>query len=155
MGVNPKTRFCEGGREYRLLTSRARIFSRARAVDFFCFLRQSLPWVVRLRECPLGELPVYDYLWGRNNITFLAKLSNFTNFCFKCLLQLFHHLRNFIRHLKKHLLISQLKNPYVAGVWISHETLLLSVWSNCFVPGRVKPFTPTYSYHIWHSVSRN
>ena len=70
---------------------------------------------------------MYDYLWGRNDITFPAKLSNFTNFCFKSLLQLFHHLRNFIRHLKKASSDITAKNPLHFGVWIADETLLLSV----------------------------
>ena len=70
-------------------------------------------------------------------------------FHFKCLLQLFHHLRNFIRHLKKVSSDITAKNPLHFGVWISDETLdtvsLIQLFS---VPGSVKPFTPTYSHHI-------
>ena len=99
------------------------------AVDFVLFsaAKSTVSRAVRLRECLLGELPVYDYLWGRNDITFPAKLSNFTNFCFKSLLQLFHHLRNFIRHLKKASSDITTETPLRFGVWISDETLLLSV----------------------------
>ena len=45
----------------------------------------------------------------------------------KPLLQLFHHLRNFIRYLKKASSDITTKNPLRFGVWISDETLLLSV----------------------------
>ena len=98
----------------------------ARAVDFVLFsaAKSTVSRAVRLRECLLGQLPVYNYLWVRNDIIFPAKLSNFTNFCFKCLLQLFHHLRNFIRHLKK--ASSDITTPETPqlrfGVWISDET---------------------------------
>ena len=114
-----------------LPTSRARFFSRARSASggFFLFsaAKSTVSRAVRLRECPLGELPVYDYLWRRNDTTVPAKLSNFTNFCFKCLLQLFHHLRNFIRHLKKASSDITTETPLRFGVWISDEKLLLSV----------------------------
>ena len=80
----------------------------------FSAAKSTVSRAVRLRECPLGELPVYNYLCVRNwRYHFSRQTFKFNEFLLQMSSTVISSSQKLYKTFwKKHLLLSQVKKPY-------------------------------------------